>query len=314
LGEILDAGDELVCKVCGIVAVKEVVEAGEGGAPQAIDFTGQALGGYLGPLEYGHTEKFSRGLACSAANFKYLKLVSDYAGREDSTVYGCLKLIERVCEKLSLPGFVMSQAAVIAKKLFEVKRQRSEVTSAALSAYSIAAACKIEDVTSASIKEIVKAHRLLGKRVKISALIRLSIDSPLGTRARRAEEYVGRIIARLSSRPDVDHSLKEARVSPTVYFAGLRRAALESLESLGESGRGGHSPCTLAATAVYAGETAISMRESRRRVLTQRQVSESGDVAEYTVREQYGTLFRPAVRSVVLRLGSAIEPSLRPGS
>src|SRR3989442_7060062 len=47
--------------------------------------------------------------------------------------------------------------------------------------------------------EVVEAHRALGRRVKATALIQISLDSPIKTRARRAEDYLTRVIAHLSS-------------------------------------------------------------------------------------------------------------------
>lgn len=300
-GDVVDLGDELVCRSCGVVTSKEVVEERDGGPPQAIDYTGQALGGYLGPIEYGPKEKFCRGLTSSPSSFRYLKLVSDYAGREDSTVYSCVKLIERVCEKLALPKIVMGQAVVIAKKLFDFKRKEFGISSAALSAYAIITACKIENVTSVGVREVVQAHRLLGRRVRVSSLIRLSIDSPFKMGARRAEDYVARVVGRLSAQGDLERTLMEERVNAAAYFAELREAALEALGRLAESGRGGHSPCALAATSVYAGEVLLSRKDSRRRRLTQREVAECVDIAEYTVREQFGVLFRPAMAEEATR-------------
>ncbi len=294
----MDLGDEFVCRVCGIVTDKEVVETKTGKAPQAIDYTGQALGGYLGPLDYGFKEKFSAGFASSSSTYRYLKLVSDYAGREDSTLYACVKMIERVAEKLSLPRIVVGQAIIVAKKLFEVKKQRKEITAAAVSAFALITACKIVDVTSVSVREIVDAHRLLGRRVKASALIQLSLNSPFRTRARRPEDYVGRVVAHLSTRQDLDRALRREGLNPPIYFGHLRVAAARALQDLCDEERGGHSPCSLAATAVYAGEVNLSNREIRKKILTQREVAECGDVAEYTVREQYGQLFR----SYALRL------------
>lgn len=294
-GEILDAGEELVCKCCGVVTAKLVIETGPGKAIQAIDFTAQALGGYLGPIDYGFGEKFSKGFSASSSSFRYLKLISDNAGREDSTVYSCVKMIERVCEKLTLPRIIMAQAVVVAKKAFEIKRKRSDITTAAVSAYAIITACKIEGVTSVGVKEIVEAHRVLGRRVKISALIQLSLNSPSGLGARRPEDYVGRVLGKLSGNEALGRELREEGVNVTAYLNRLREAAKEALAALGQDGRGGHSPCALAATAVYAGEVALARRESRRRVLTQKDVAESVDVAEYTVREQFGELFRPVM-------------------
>jgi len=291
-GEVLDLGDELVCRSCGVVTEKEVLEGRSGKAPLAIDFTGQALGGYLGPPDTCFEERSSRGIAGSPSTYRYLKLMSDYSGREDSTVYSCAKLIERVTEKLKLPSVVMAQAVVIAKTLLGPKKSRGEVSTASVSTYSIITACRIMGVSSASVREVVEAHRLLGRRVKISSLNQLSLTSPFKASPLRAEEYVGRLIGRLESMASTARLLAEARLEPAGYFANLRSAAMEVLSAVGETERGGHSPCSLAATAVYAAESRLAKRGARRKVLTQRDIAESGGVAEYTVRELYGRLFR----------------------
>ncbi|HUI85718.1 MAG TPA: hypothetical protein VLY21_01015 [Nitrososphaerales archaeon] len=296
-GAIVDLGDELVCGSCGIVTAKEVLDSVRAErAPQAIDYTAHSLGGYLGPLEPGYHEKFSRGFSASSSTFQYLKLVSDFAGREDGAVYACAKMIERVCEKLSVPRVVLGQATVTAKKLLETKRERNDITTAAVSAYAIISACKTEGVTSVGVREIVEAHRLMGRRVKTSALIQLSLESPVRTSARRAEEYVSRVVSRLESVEGLSEQLTGLGMGGIPYFNRLREAAKDTLGKVDPTARGGHSPCTLAATAVYAAEVVLSRRESRKRLLSQRDVAESVNVAEYTVREQFGEIFRPLLQ------------------
>jgi transcription initiation factor TFIIIB Brf1 subunit/transcription initiation factor TFIIB len=293
-GAIIDAGDELVCRSCGAVTEKAALEAWvRERRPQAIDYTAQALGGYLGPLGIGQEESSIRGFARTSSTFEYLKKVSDFAGRDDSTVYSCTKMIERVCEKLTLPNIVIGQAVTIAKKLLAVKKSRTNITTATVSAYSVINACKIEGVASVGVREIVEAHRLLGRRVKTSALIELSFSSQIGPGPRRAEDYVSRVIGRLSSVSSVPAELEERRISPAAYFNGLRRATDAILARTEQTRRGGHSPCTLAATAVYAAEISLSRAESRKRVFSQKEIAACVNVAEYTVREQYGKVFRP---------------------
>ena len=288
----MDLGDELACSACGVVRGKEVLETKGAKPPLAIDFTGQALGGYLGPPDTGFEERFSRGFAGSPSTYKYLKLVSDYAGREDSTVYGCAKMIERVVEKLQLPRVVMAQAVTIAKTILGPKSSRVGVSTAAISAYSIVAACRILGVNGANVREVVEAHRLLGRRVKVSSLIQLSLNSPFKTRPMRAEDYVARIVGRLQLLAGPAGALKSSRLDADVYFSLLRRRSMEALGSVSEDDRGGHSPCSLAATGVYAAECRLAREGDRRKVLTQKEIAESGGVAEYTVRELFGRLFR----------------------
>lgn len=289
-GAVIDAGDELVCNVCGAVKEKESLEGWSAiKSPRAMDYTNQVLGGYLGPL-VNPTE--ARGFSQASSTFDYLKKISDFAGRDDSTLYSCVGMIERVCEKLSLPGIVAGQAVVIAKKLLTVKRSRTDITTAAVSAYAVIIACKIERVTSVGVREIVEAYRLLGRRVKTSALIELSLSSQVHAGARKAEDYIGRVVAQLSS-GSLSLELRERGSNPAAYFSKLRQCAEAVLAAVDQPSRGGHSPCTLAATAVYAGETVLARKEGRRRFFSQRRVASCVRVAEYTVREQYGEVFRP---------------------
>jgi transcription initiation factor TFIIIB Brf1 subunit/transcription initiation factor TFIIB len=285
-------GDEFVCNSCGMVLAKEVIGGVEARAPQAIDYTKLALGGYLGPIEYGYEERFSPGFAKSNSTFRYLKMVSDYSGREDSSVYACARMVERVCEKLGVPKIVVGQSMVIAKKLFGMKETRGRATVAAISAYSVISACKIEGVASTGVKEVLAVHRALGHRVKISSLIQISLDSPIKPPARRPEDFVTRVVTRLSSNPGLKLKLKERKMNDSVYYNRLLETARLVLSMATEEMRGGHSPCALAATATYAAEVALAHVESRRRILAQRDVAVCADIAEYTVREQYGTIFR----------------------
>src|SRR2546428_144703 len=186
---------------------------------------------------------------------------------------------------------------VIANKVFEL-RKRNEITVAAISAYSIITACKIEGITSVGVKEVVEAHRALGRRVKATALIQISLDSPIKTRARRAEDYLTRVIAHLSSNSGLRRKLGEHMMSETVYYNKLYKVAREALGIVEREAMGGHSPCGLAASAVYAAEVALAQSDSRIRFLSQREVAECIGVAEYTVREQYGEVFRPVGREL----------------
>ena len=299
-GELLDVGDELVCRLCGVVRAKEIVDSSVDVPTKAVDYSGQSLGGYLGPIEYGQKERFSKGLASSSTSFGYLKLVSDFAGREASAAYSSLKFIERVSEKLGLPRAVRSQAMFIAKKLYS-SPERVRANAAAVSAFSIITACKVEGVTSVGVREIVETHRLMGRKVRFAALVKLTMDSPFRSEPRRAEEYVPRMISRLSSNDAFADALRGEGTSPGQYFARLREAAMISLSVVEEHNRGGHSPVGIAAASVYAGEALLASLESRELRLTQRRLAEYAGVAEYTVREQYGELFRPRRREALIK-------------
>jgi transcription initiation factor TFIIIB Brf1 subunit/transcription initiation factor TFIIB len=289
---MVDAGEEFVCSSCGMVMAKEVMESGEDRTPQAIDYTTHALGSYLGPLDYGYEERFSTGFSKSPSTFKYLKTISDFAYRDGAALYSCAKLVERVCEKLALPKSVMGESVSIAREVMGMRKRRGEVTIASVSAFAIINACKRLGVTSAGVKEVMEAHRNMGYRVKASVIIQISIDSPIRTRPRRAEEYLGRVLIHL---PRV---LIKTGGMPAGYTNRLHEAAKVALEQVDGPSRGGHNPRALAATAVYAAEVALSESEGRKKVFCQREAAECSEVAEYTVREQYVEMFKSRMGSI----------------
>ena len=285
-GRIVDAGEEYVCSSCGIVMAKVVTDSGEDRAPQAIDYTTHSLGSYLGPMDYGFEERFSPGFSKSSSTFKYLKTMSDFAYKDGASLYTCAKLIERVCEKLALPKSVMGESVRISREVMEMRKSRGEVTIPSVSAFAIINACKRLGVTSAGVREVMDAHRNMGYRVKTSVIIQISIDSPVRTRPRRAEEYLGRVLIHL---PRV---LIKSGGMPAGYSNRLHEAARAALQQVDGPSRGGHNPRALAATAVYAAEVALSESEGRKKVFSQREVAECSEVAEYTVREQYVEMFK----------------------
>jgi transcription initiation factor TFIIIB Brf1 subunit/transcription initiation factor TFIIB len=289
-GRMVDIDEEMVCSSCGSVRPKEVgAGAGKGQAAarraHAVDYTSHSLGSFLGPIEYDRDEP-PKGLPGASSTFRYLKTISDYSQADEAGVYPCAKLIERICEKLSLPPGAMGQAVAVSKGLLVIRKQRTGYTIAAISAFSIISACRICGVPSVGVKEVVAAHRALGHNVRPSTLIRMGFDSPVKASPMRAEEHLGRVAARLSERLAM-------LGAPPGYQYRLLHLARRALATLDSSVRGGHNPCALAATSFYAAEIAISQSECRKRLFTQRDVANCVNAAEYTVREQFCELFRP---------------------
>src|SRR5712692_4929767 len=307
---LVDAGDEFVCPSCGIVREKEVFE-NHGRVSPKFEFGRQRLGSYMGSKQTTNEERRSRGFSKANSTYGYLKLVSDFAGREAGADYACFRMIRRVCEKLYLPHIVVQQAASVARKVLATNHHERRVTIAAVSAYSLIVACKIEAATSVSVREIVDAHTALGRRVKASSIIQLSLESPIKTVARRPEEYVSKILAKLSLNQRIGQTLIREGLPQTVFLNSLRSTALEVLAEIDDGATAGRRPCALAASAVYAAEVVLARRESRKRRITQRDLAECGDSAEYTIRGQVSEIFMPAVERIVSGRQSLPPVSLR---
>ena len=303
-GRMVDVEEELVCSSCGSVKAKEVA-AEPGGTTDrrvhAVDYTSHSLGSFLGPMDYDRDEP-QRGLAGSPSTFKYLKTISDYSQVDEARVYPCAKLIERICEKLSLPPGVMGQAIAVAKGLLAIRKQRSGYTIAAISAFSIISACRICGVSTVGVRDVVGTHRALGHNVRPATLIRMGFDSPVRASPMRAEEHLGRVTARLSE-------VLPRSGAPPGYQYKLLHLARRALGMLDSSVRGGHSPAALAATSFYAAEMVVSESESRKKLFTQREAANCVNVAEYTIREQFCELFRPRWDEVYGELAPMLSQS-----
>jgi transcription initiation factor TFIIIB Brf1 subunit/transcription initiation factor TFIIB len=299
--ELVDVGDEYACPSCGVVREKEVLELEGPKSSLGHERGAQHLGSYLGTFETTRAERLSGGFQNTNSNYRYMKLISDYGNHEDRSAYACEKLIERVGEKLLLPEVVLRQAVLLAKKVLPAARQGGRASLAAVAAYSLIASCKIEGNASISEREIIGAYRDLGKKVKASSIIRLSLDAGVKTSPRRAEQYLSMVLARLSGDDRCAKAIGCARVSPTAYLNSLRSEAAKILGVLREDVKAGHRPCALAATSIYTAEVILAGCESRARRLTQGDVARCGDTAEYTVREQYREIFMPLVDALILQ-------------
>ena len=135
-GHLVEAGEELACTSCGLVAKTErrSVEAYTG------DGAGQRLGSYIGTKQDQNSHADFNG----TSTIGYAKLISDNMG-VDSAAWNCANIVRRVAEKLSLPAFATENAVAISERMLVDSRNGllgSKRTSVpAISAYSILSAC-----------------------------------------------------------------------------------------------------------------------------------------------------------------------------
>jgi len=291
----------MVCPTCGRTEEKVVSPLGASLVSRAPLMGRQALGSYMGSMEVTSKERFSKGITGSMSNYKYLKVVSDFAGRSEGTEGSCARMIERVGEKLMLPRIVLIEAVSIARKVLASQPPHHRVSVASVSAYSLIAASRVSGTNAVSFKDVIDAHAAMGRKVTSSSIIQLTLSSPVRTFARIPEEYVGKVLGQLSMNPHLEERAAAAGVRRVEYLQRLRDAALELLGMLGEDARAGRRPGALAASAVYSGETVLSICDGRRRWITQRELAECGETAEYTIREQCAGLFVGLVRRAAER-------------
>ncbi len=290
--KLLDQGEELVCPKCGRVVGKTVLPIGRPTqARRAVDLTSSALGGFMGTAEITYGERFSKEFPQSGSTYNYLKTISDYAGRKGRD-YTCAMLIERICEKLSLPASVTQNAMRVAQKVLaneEPQQLKHKPTLPAISAFSIITACKITGQKFVTWRNVVKAFQDGGYRVKSSTIFRIGLYSPIKMLSTPPEDYLQTLLLQFR-----DNSGLRSRFPNTEYFATLSDKANSLIRRVNAT-RGGHNPRALAAVAIYAAEIALAREGGRKKILTQKEVGEMVHMAEYTVREQYLELFKKMV-------------------
>ena len=298
----LDAGDELVCPGCGLVREKQVIESPRSPMPRPRDAVRSPLGSFMGPRFAAARDRTARGITGEEDGYGYLKVVSDFAGRGEGAAVDCAKLIERVGDKLGLPGHLLHEAAAKARKVLAAVRSSPRRTAVApVSGYSLISACRAAGNLAVSPREILATHSVLGKRVSYSSVIRLAIESPVRTYASGPEEYLSRVVGRLSANRRLSERLAKDGAHMPPYHAALRECGGELIGLADPTEMSGKRPLALAAAAVYSAEDVLATCEGRNRRVTQRELAQCGDTSEYTVRDQCAMIFLPGVRKLVAR-------------
>jgi hypothetical protein len=128
-------------------------------------------------------------------------------------------------------------------------------------------------------KAVLQTYDDMGHGVTKAHLLRLGIESTTPLRPADPAALLRTVIAGLQVRDEVAKRLAKNNVEPGPYFRRLLQTSqtiVSAVRGLGE----GRNPRTLAAGSVY-----LASREVGPRVITQREVAETLEVAEYTVRE-----------------------------
>jgi len=295
-GRLISVEEELVCQSCGYVAEDVNVVPSSSGNGAFYE-----LGSRMGARGLSGNGKFS-GIG-ESSSIKYYSMLSEYwlkSSRECEEHY-CMKIISRVCEKLAIPENVALYAFQLSREMLPKRENFKDLSVPTICLYSLIVSCKKSGMDRVNVRKIFRTFRVMGYRVSLAALAKVSCLANTAMKPKPAEEYLTTIIPAIASHPIILERVGKHYLSQVEYERRLYRTTLAVLAYVDRLKRGGHNPYALAATAAYAGEVALSKIEKRRPLFSQRIVSECVDVAEYTVREQYSELFREAVQTLLLK-------------
>ena len=274
-GHLVEADEEWTCTSCGLVAKTEktsteVARAGRN--------TSRRLGSYMGTRDDENSHADFNG----SSTIGFAKVISDNMG-VDSAAWNCANMVRRVSEKLSLPSFAKENAVAVSEKLLAGSRNgrlgKRRASIPAISAYSILSACRAAGLDHVSSKSVIRAHYDMGHRVTKSALLQLGTESPVSLRPADPAVLLRTVMNGLETNEGVLQRLRKKGIESGPYFRRLQQASLTVLETM-RTMREGCNPRTIAAGSVY-----LASREVEPRAVTQREVAEIAEMAEYTIRE-----------------------------
>jgi transcription initiation factor TFIIIB Brf1 subunit/transcription initiation factor TFIIB len=280
---------ELCCPSCGGVYGPRL-EALEAASSRFGEVAQRALGSYIGE-PYMDLSRYP-----DARALLRLKALSDrqLRGRRYAHEHALRDCLIRACEALGIPRRVQEEAMRKGLRLLRLKLARElRASTPHIAAYSLLAALRGLGLTLISWHELREAFAALGHRLSTAALLRVREADKEGTLSLGVRDYIAQAPLRLIAEEGVASNLAALGLSGTAYMRELICEALRLLAELNPCGLQGRSPRAVAACLLYAAETNLALREGRRRVFTQAQVSRACGVAEYTVREVYSAQVRP---------------------
>jgi transcription initiation factor TFIIIB Brf1 subunit/transcription initiation factor TFIIB len=239
------------------------------------------------PLHPSEQELFSR-LKTKYSKFARVK--------NQETNYRIMNILSDVIQILHLSQIVRKDAAYYFRKIKTLNDKiRNNIS---LIAFCIFFAVRNQYHNAPiTINDISDAFQQLGHRVNPRLILRDGIlykkilHKP---KPHRSEDYVNRLIQNIVNSPDIVHRLskKVPNCSIKEYRLKLYKQTITVLSKIDIFQRGGRNPFIFAGAAIYCADKLISLKYNTKTVLTQKLASEAMDIAEYSIRDHYVSIFK----------------------
>ncbi len=315
-GEIIKSSFEITCKSCGLVlgAVlehnsyifddkiikpnfnKQYVALGD-----RTDFIG-SLGTFIGYENSKYLRDKSGKLLPPEEQKLYRRLKKNYSHliriKNHETEYRVLNVLSELSLYLNLNKNIRNMAAYYYKKI--IKNEKKVINNISLIAFCIFYAARKENHNAPiSIKEISEAFQKYGHRVNARLILRdaLKYKHHLSNNSipHMSEHYIIRLVSDVINYNGLEKRLekKGSTMSKKDYQMNLIKKCQEILKSLPMSLRGGRNPFIMAGGTLYTADVLLAKEFNHKPILTQKFISESTKIAEYSIRDHYIKLFKP---------------------
>lgn len=315
-GEIILTSFEKTCKECGLVIneffgetsyifndkkIKSNLNKQYVALGKQTNFIG-GLGTFI-DFESSNYLKDKAGKLLSPDNQKLFKrLKRNYTQslrlKNHETEYRILNILNKISLYLNLNKNIRNSAAYYYQKI--TKKEKKVINNISLIAFCVFYAAKKESHNAPiTIKEISDAFQSFGHRVNSRLILRdgirykkyLCIDSIPHT----SESYLIRLINNVSHYTNLENRLNKKGCfwSKDEYQNKLNDRSRTLLKSLDTNARGGRNPFILTGAIIYLADKLLAKEYNYKTILTQKIISESTKIAEYSIRDHYVNLLKP---------------------
>ena len=315
-GTIILSNFERTCKECGLVITevfgdssylisdkntknnlnKQYVALGErtnfvGGLGSFIGYeNSKYLKDKSGKLLHPNEQKLFRRLKKNYSQFIRIK--------NHETEYRIFNILNKLSIYLQLNKNIRNMAAYYYKKI--VKNEKKIINNISLIAFCIFYAARKESHNAPiTINEISKAFQNFGHRVNSRLILRDGIKYKKhlmnNSAPHRSEDYISRLISDVVSNKELERRLYIKGIAWTKkeFQNNLTSKCRSILKNLTLQRRGGRNPFILTGAIIYLADKLLAKEHNHKAILTQKIISESTKIAEYSIRDHYVNLLKP---------------------
>lgn len=315
-GFVINTGFEKTCKNCGLVlsdffgeasykfrenqndtnSSKQYVALGKrtdfvGGLGSFIDYEKSKYlkdnyGNILKPKE----QRLFRRLKKNYSRFIRIK--------NNETEYRIFNILKKVSTYMNLNKRIQKSAAYFYRKI--KKNEKKIINNISLIAFCLFFAARKENHNAPiTIREISETFNKYGHRVNPRLILRDGIRYKRhlsgNVKHHISEDYLTRLLNQVMNYDLLESRLKKKKFKGTKqeFFNHLRIKCRFVLKNLNKWQRGGRNPFILTGAIIYLADKLLAKELAHKAVLTQKIVSLTTKIAEYSIRDHYVNLLKP---------------------
>ncbi|MHA1749972.1 MAG: hypothetical protein ACTSYF_15175 [Promethearchaeota archaeon] len=239
--------------------------------------------------------------------FYRLKFLRDFRTKVEmnETYYRIVKILKNVSVYLKILPDVRQRALYLYKKILKISsRYNKKVPNhVSLIASCLFLACKeYSSLAPITIHEICNCFEDFGHRVNTKMIIRdvlkfkkyLNVD----LKANKGEDYLVRLLNKLYNFPSFKSrfNVKLGNFGIKQYYSSLKKCALKIMNAIPKRIKDPRNPFILSGASIYGADVLLAKATYKKRVLTQKLLSDATGIAEYSIRDHYCSVIKPIVQ------------------